>query len=210
MKPAVLGVRMLALALVVACAGCAGQVETTPTPAPTPAATPTPSPVATPTATPVATPTPEPTPAYLTYTDAANGFSIEYPADWSVQSLSSAPLVATAPVSCEGQRPTFTLWKLGSPGSAGVETFFSSIICDTFLSAERSFVSAEKMGVAGRAAIKWVSTQESSGAIPYLDTSYYVLSDTTAWVLSFTVIYTCRHEYLDIFDHMVDSFQFIS
>jgi hypothetical protein len=202
MKRAVLGVRMLALALVVSCAGCTLQGETTPTP--TPAATPTPSPVATTTATPVATPTPEPTTAYTTYTDAANGFSVEYPADWSAQSLPGTPLAVTSPDLCGGQHPTFTLSK------PGLETFFSSLICGTFLSSDRSFVSAEKMGVAGRAAIKWVTTADSGGAVPYLDTSYYVLSDTAAWVLSFTVIYTCRNEYQDAFDHMVGSFQFLS
>jgi len=155
------------------------------------------------------TPAPEPTVAYVTFTDAANGFSIEYPASWSAQSLPTTPLVSMGPEVCEGQRATFTLRKLGSPGSSGLETFFSSLMCETFLSPLRSFVSAEKMGVAGRAGVKWVTTLESAGPIPYLDTSYYVLSDTAAWVLSFTVIYTCRHDYLEIFDHMVGTFKFL-
>ena len=211
MKQAALGVGMLVLALVVACAGCGPIVQRTPTaaPTPTPAVTPAPSPTATAAATPVATPTPGPSVAYVTFSDAANGFSIEYPANWSAQSLPATPLVSMGPEVCEGQRATFTLWKLGSPGSSGLEPFFSSLICETFLSQERSFVSAEKMGVAGRAGIKWVTTLESAGPIPYLDTSYYVLSDTAAWVLSFTVIYTCRHDYLEIFDHMVGTFKFL-
>jgi len=207
MKPVALGMRLLALALVAACAGCSLQVETTPTPAP--AATPTPSPVASPTVTPVATPTPEPPAAYKTYTDQVNGFSIEYPADWAAVAPPAAVLVVTSGEVCGGQQATFTLSKLESFTSGSVEAFFGSIISGTFLSSERSFVSGEKVGVAGRAAIKWVTTVDRPGGIPLLDTSYYLIGDTAGWVLSFTVIYSCRDQYQDAFDHMAGSFQFL-
>jgi hypothetical protein len=201
MKPTMVGAPLLALALVVTCLGCGGgQEEATPTP------TATPTPVVTPTPTPTATPTPEPTVAYEIYSDDVNGFAITYPETWQQTAVRGTLFALESGEPCGGYPAVFSLRKLDLPISTDVESFFGSVIGETFSSTARNFVSGERMGVSGRAAIKWVTLFADEGGVPIREMTFYLLGDDAGWILSFTTVSSCWKEHVDLFEEMADSF----
>jgi hypothetical protein len=203
MKPAIFAGPLLVLALVVASTGCGGG-EGQQTVKLTPAPTSTPTPV------PTATPTPVPTVAYETHTDEASGFAIAYPRGWQRKTVPGVLLALTAAERCGGQDVTFSLWRIEVPPySTDVESFFGSMISLTFSSPERSFISGEKVGVGGRAAIEWVSAFANYDGTPFKEASFYLLGGEAAWILSFTTVFSCWSQYEDAFDRMTGSFRLL-
>ena len=203
MKPMVFAALLLAVALVAGSTGCAeeGYQVVALTPAPTPMPTEVP--------TPIVTPTPVPTIAHETHTDLVNGFELVYPRGWQVGAHPSVLFALTSVEICGGFEAAFTLRKIELPYPTDLESFFGPMITLTFSSRTSSFISGEKVGVSGRAAIKWESMFANEGGDPFRDTTFYLLSDTAAWILSFTALSSCQSQYQDDFDYMVDSFRLL-
>ena len=144
---------------------------------------------------------------YTTHTDDLNGFSIDYPEEWQLRTSAYAIFAVYASEQCKGQEVTFYLQTMEIPVIIDTETYFGSILCNTFMSQDRYFISGEKLGVSGRSAIKWVTSFEKTDGILVKDMSFYILDNGAAWTLSFSASSACWSQYEAIFQHMVDSFQ---
>jgi len=194
---------LLILTLMGGVLGCGTDDGATPTATLTPVTTSTPTPAPTP----MPTPTSTPEAIYITHTDDLNGFSIEYPEEWQMRTSAYAIFAVQASEQCKGHEVAFYLQRIQVPVVIDTEGYFGSILCDTFSSPERYFISGERLGVSGRAAIKWVTSFESVYGIPLKEMSFYLLDNGVAWTLSFTAASACWRQYEAVFQHMVDSFQ---
>jgi hypothetical protein len=194
---------LLILALIVGAAGCSTDDGVTPATALTPTTTTTPTPMLTP----IQTPTSTPEANYITHTDDLNGFSIKYPEEWQMRASAYSIFAVQAPEQCKGHEVAFYLQRIQLPSVIDTEGYFGSILCDTFSSPERYFISGERVGVSGMAAIKWVTSFESVYGIPLKEMSFYLLDNGAAWTLSFTAASACWRQYEAVFQHIVDSFQ---
>jgi hypothetical protein len=166
--------------------------------------------VATPT--PTASPSPSPTPGidYITHTDTTDGFSLSYPVDWKVKTLSGILFSIDAPEQCKGYDTGVFIYKADVPYLTDIELYYSSTISGIFTSQERSFIFGEKIAVSGRPAIKLISSIEGEGSEPFVEISIYIMDDTAAWTLSFVTVSSCWDEYRDVFDDIADSFKLLS
>ena len=203
-KPAITLIIVLAFTLALGALSCADGQGSTPTPVATPAPTATPSPA--PSLTPTAAPSPTPTAEYMIYTDEVNGFSISYPEDWEMKTYPGILLAVESFEICRGFRPTFEISIVGLTYSTDVESFFGTTIAQLLLSPDRTFIYGEKVGVAGRSAIKWLSIVANSDGSTLKEMSLFLVSSTTAWTLSFIAEPYCWSQYEEIFEYMVSSF----
>jgi hypothetical protein len=209
-KPAIILTTLLVFSLALVAISCSGGQDSTPTPVATPTpmltATPSPSPSPTPTPVPAPTPSPAPTTEYLIYTDAVNGFSVAYPDDWGTKTLPSILFAVESPEICRGFRPTFEISTVGLTYSTDVESFFGTTVAHLLLAPERTFIYGERVGVSGRSAIKWLSIIANTDGSNLKEMSFFLVSSTTAWTLSFRAEPYCWSQYEEIFDYMVSTF----
>jgi len=205
-KPSITLIILLAFALAPGALSCADGLGSTPTPVATPAPTATATPSPAPSLTPTTAPSPTPIAEYMIYTDEVNGFSIAYPEDWEMKTYPGILLAVESSEICRGFRPAFEISIVGLTYPTDVESFFGTTVAQLLLSPDRTFIYGEKVGVAGRSAIKWLSIVANSDGSTLKEMSLFLVSSTTAWTLSFRAEPYCWSQYEDLFEYMVSSF----
>ena len=110
-------------------------------------------------------------------------------------------------VLCRGFLTTFDLSIVELTYSTDVESFFGPIVAQSLLSPDRTFIYGEKVGVSGRSAIEWLSIITNSDGSTLKEMSFYLVSSTAAWTLSFRTEPYCWSQYEEIFEYMVSSFR---
>ena len=157
---------------------------------------------------------PASSPALSTHADPQDGFSISYPADWSLMPEEITPtddywVLATAywaPKADYGFTPEFAVWWERLDAQMSVETYFDIVVRDLRSIPGYRLISQDSVTINGVPAIIHVSAEASDhGELMYFEG--YFVQNGTAWIIQCA----CHSDSYDslgpVFESMVDSFR---
>lgn len=146
---------------------------------------------------------------FLTYTDEANGFSIDYPQGWSIEHPKDPPELK---VSIYEKKYAFNpvgilVGKYQIPGLS-LEGFYVSRIEALLDScADYASISTEELTINGRPAIKHIYTGIPVAPTPYKFVEVYLVQNGTEWILKFSCPQESFDSYKSTFDTALNSFR---
>ena len=194
---------LIVVLLVGSSCSCGGGGETpTPTPGPTGTSTPTPGPTGN------ATVTPTPVLEYLEYIDEENGFAIQYPQDWEMESaegILARFLGGESDMMCSPQC-SVRIVELSEPMS--VDAWFEELKGNYTTDEGYIPISEEEITVDGVAAIKHVLT------VAVLEGTFqavqlYLVDGTTGWIVTCVTVKHCWANYEPVFANVIASFRLL-
>lgn len=215
MRKLTLGLALiLSLSLIagVACGGGEDEPGVTPTPAFTPTPS-TPTPTPTPTPTTVVTVTPL---THLTHTDEANGFAVDYPADWTwsdelVAEIENAVAAFRSPKEEDSFRPHMVVTKTALPIPLSVREVFGYAHSTGHQAEEFAgyvSISDEDITVDGLPAIRHVFTY-SKGGLELKAKQVWVVKEREAWVVRYSTAEASFDSWEPVLDDILHSFTFL-
>ena len=147
---------------------------------------------------------------FLTYTDEANGFSIDYPQGWHIKHPKDPPELKVSIWSKQyGLNPVGTLvGKYEAPGwdLEGFSELRMQHLSDK--SEDYAPISTEELTVNGMPAIKHTYTKTVT-LTSYKSVEIYLVENGTAWILAFDCPQKSFDSYESIFDTAINSFRLL-
>lgn len=150
------------------------------------------------------------TPNFVTYTNEAKGFSIDYPEGWEVEPFPEAPksMVSISTKTWNLKAVRIMVFKSEAPGLS-LEDFSElqiQSVCDN--AKDYALIFTEASIIRGIPAIKHTYNC-SVASTTYFSLKVYLVQDGTGWVLCFDVPQESLDTYESIFDSSLKSFRLL-
>jgi hypothetical protein len=147
---------------------------------------------------------------FVTYTNEAKGFSIDYPESWEIEPFPEAPksMVSISTKTWNLKTVRIMVYKSEAPGLSLEE--FSELqmqsVSDT--AKDYALIFTEAFKVRDIAAIKHTYNCTIASTV-YFSLKVYLVQDGTGWILCFDVPQESRDAYESIFESSLNSFRLL-
>jgi hypothetical protein len=150
------------------------------------------------------------TPTFVTYTNEAKGFSIDYPEGWEVEPFPEAPksMVSISTKTWNLKAVRIMVYKSEAPGLS-LEDFSEAQIQSACNNAkDYALIFTEASTRRGIPAIKHTYNC-TIGSTTYVSLKVYLVQDGTGWILCFDAPQESLDSYESIFDSSLSSFRLL-